>query len=214
MSVVQQRRQEEKEARRESIIDAAEAVFSARGFEGATMADIAEQARLSRALVYVYFKDKEELLVAITLRGLQLLRRSFERAVAKANTGLAKVEAIGRAYIEFGRTQPDYFQPIARAETKTTTVSSELEEACQREGAKLCRITADAVRTGIQDGSIDPSISDPDAYAFVLWGLVHGIVQVATAKACTLEKSYGFEIDDIADKAIALIQRGIARRSL
>ena len=212
MSLVQQRRQEEKEARRESIIDAAEAVFSARGFEGATMADIAEQARLSRALVYVYFKDKEELMVAITLRGLQLLRRSFERAVAKANTGLAKVEAIGRAYIEFGRTQPDYFQPIARAETKATAANSELEEACQREGAKLCRITADAVRTGIEDGSIDTSISDPDAYAFVLWGLVHGVVQVATAKACTLEKSYGFEIDEIADKAIALIQRGIARR--
>jgi AcrR family transcriptional regulator len=212
VSLLQQRRQEEKEARRESIIDAAEAVFSARGFEGATMADIAEQARLSRALVYVYFKDKEELMLAITLRGLQLLRRSFERAVAKANTGLAKVEAIGRAYIEFGRTQPDYFQPIARAETKPTAVNSELEEACQREGAKLCRITADAVRTGIEDGSIDSSISDPDAYAFVLWGLVHGIVQVATAKACTLEKSYGFEVDEIADKAIALIQRGIARR--
>jgi AcrR family transcriptional regulator len=212
MSVVQQRRQEEKEARHESIIDAAEAVFSARGFEGATMADIAQQARLSRALVYVYFKDKEELLVAITLRGLQLLRRSFERAVAKADTGLAKIEAIGRAYIEFGRTQPDYFQPIARAETKATTANSELGEACEREGTKLCRITADALRIGIEDGSIDPAIGDPDAYAIVLWGLVHGVVQVATAKACALEKSHGFEIDEIADKAIALIQRGLARR--
>ena len=51
MSRIQERRREEKEMRRQSIIDAAEQVFAQRGFEVATMADIADQARLSRALV-------------------------------------------------------------------------------------------------------------------------------------------------------------------
>jgi len=80
MSRIQERRREEKEMRRQSIVDAAEQVFAQSGFEVATMADIADQARLSRALVYFYFKDKEELALAITARGLQTLRRSFERA--------------------------------------------------------------------------------------------------------------------------------------
>ena len=97
MSRIQERRREEKEMRRQSIIDAAEQVFAQRGFEVATMADIADQARLSRALIYFYFKDKEELGLAITARGLQALRRSFERASAKYRTGLEKATGIGQA---------------------------------------------------------------------------------------------------------------------
>src|SRR5215469_5741200 len=209
---IQQRRQEEKEARRDSIVDAAETVFSSRGFESATMADIAEQARLSRALVYFYFKDKDELMVAITLRALQLLRRNFERTAAKANTGLEKIVAIGRAYIEFGQTQPEYFRAIARGETKSSEPDSELELACQAEASKVFRVTADSVRQGIQDGSIDPELGDPDAYAVLLWGLVHGVVQVSAAKTSMFEKLYGLSADDIAEKAVRLIERGLERQ--
>ena len=118
MSRIQERRREEKEMRRQSIIDAAEQVFAQRGFEVATMADIADQARLSRALVYFYFKDKEELALAITARGLQALRRSFERASAKCQTGLEKATAIGQAYMDFARSQSDYFEFIARGEVR------------------------------------------------------------------------------------------------
>ena len=88
----------------------------------------------------------------------------------------------------------------------------ELELACQAEASKVFRVTADALRVGFQDGSIDPEIGDPDAYAIVLWGLVHGVVQVSAAKTSMLEKSYGLNVDDIADLAIGLILRGIERR--
>lgn len=63
-----ERRQEEKEQRRQDIIDAAEAVFARKSVEKATMADVAKEARLSRGLIYFYFKDKDALYLAIMYR--------------------------------------------------------------------------------------------------------------------------------------------------
>ena len=84
MEPIESRRLEEKERRREDILDAAEAVFAAKGFDDAKMDDIARAARVSRALLYIYFKDKRELQFALCLRGMDLLRQRFAEARAAA----------------------------------------------------------------------------------------------------------------------------------
>jgi TetR/AcrR family transcriptional regulator len=211
MSRIQERRREEKEMRRQSIIDAAEQVFAQRGFAAATMADIADQVRLSRALIYFYFKDKEELGSAITARGLQALRRSFERASAKYQTGLEKATAIGQAYMDFARSQPDYFEFIARGELRefSPSTASENERACASEGAKALVVLADAVRCGVADGTIDPGIGDPAAVAVVLWGFIHGMLQVAASKQSMLKKVMHLEIADLLEDGLRLSSRAI-----
>ncbi len=56
------------EQRRQQILDAAVTCFSERGFHEATLADICEQAGLSRGAVYHYFKSKEEIIEGIRAR--------------------------------------------------------------------------------------------------------------------------------------------------
>src|SRR5262245_2331277 len=116
MSYIAERRQEEKERRRAEILDAAEAVTASVGWDAMTMDQVARKARLSRALVYVYFKDKADLLFAIAERGLASLRQYFLDAVAQHTRGLDKLVATGRAYIAFSRDQPVYFDVLARSE--------------------------------------------------------------------------------------------------
>ena len=53
-----ERREREKQERRESILDSAEQCFFSKGYERTAMDEIARGAQLSRALLYVYFKDK------------------------------------------------------------------------------------------------------------------------------------------------------------
>ena len=57
MGVVE-RKEREKELRSESIIDAAERIFFNKGFEHATMNDVAEEAELSKGALYLYFHAK------------------------------------------------------------------------------------------------------------------------------------------------------------
>ena len=117
MSDIQTRRLEEKERRRCEIIDAAEQVFGEVGFDAATMLQIARRARLSRALVYIYFRDKAELQFAIAERAGQHLTQRFEEAVARNRSGLDQIEAIGRAYLAFAQEFPVYFNAIALFES-------------------------------------------------------------------------------------------------
>ena len=112
MSYIDQRREEEKERRRAEILDAAEALTEI-GWEAATMDEVARRARLSRALVYVYFKDKRDLHFAIVERALRELRKRFEQAASEP-TGIDKVEAIGRAYVTFSRDVPHYFDACSQ----------------------------------------------------------------------------------------------------
>ena len=68
MSYIAERRQEEQDRRRGEIVDAAEALYAETGWDAVTMDQVARRARLSRALVYVYFKDKRDLHFALVER--------------------------------------------------------------------------------------------------------------------------------------------------
>ena len=70
---IQERKEREKERRRQQIIVAAKRVFSEKGFNKATMEDIAKEAELSPGTLYLYFKNKEELYASLSLRILQYL---------------------------------------------------------------------------------------------------------------------------------------------
>src|SRR6202020_875116 len=106
MSYIAERRGEEKERRRAEILDAAEVLYTKKGWDALTVDQVARSARLSRALVYVYFRDKEDLLFAIGERAMQLLKSRFEAAAAGPGTGLEQVEAIGRAYVAYALEFP------------------------------------------------------------------------------------------------------------
>lgn len=56
---------DEDNAKRRQIIEGARAIFLARGFDAASMMDIAKEAGVSKGTLYVYFKDKDELFSAI-----------------------------------------------------------------------------------------------------------------------------------------------------
>ena len=109
---IAERRKREKEMRKSSIIDAAEKVFFQKGFEAATMDDVAEKAELSKGTLYLYFSSKEDLYMAITHRSFEIMIDLFQKAVNEQDQGIEQVYAIGLAYKEFSQKYPDYFPRI------------------------------------------------------------------------------------------------------
>ena len=78
---IKERKEREKERRKQQIVVAAKKVFSNKGFNRATMDDIAKEAELSPGTLYLYFKNKEELYSSLSIRILQYLQIRVEQIV-------------------------------------------------------------------------------------------------------------------------------------
>lgn len=210
-SYIADRRQEEKDRRRNEIVDAAEALYREVGWDEVTMDSVARNARLSRALVYVYFKDKRELHFAIVERAMQVLRTRFEEASSRARTGIDQIEGIGRAYMAFGLEYPHYFDACARLELRAmgSPERNTHEGAALEMGKKIHQVVVAALLTGQRDGSIRGDIGDPEVTSRVLWGFTHGLLQIALTKAQPLAE-VGISVTQLTQQAIDLIRYTLA----
>jgi AcrR family transcriptional regulator len=91
------------EVRREQIVEAAERVLQGRDPAEVTFEEIAEEAGVSRALVYNYFGDKGGLIAAVYLRGLRRLDEALARAVDPASDDADRLQAVVLCYLRFAR---------------------------------------------------------------------------------------------------------------
>jgi TetR/AcrR family transcriptional regulator len=100
---ITERKEREKEARREVIISAAEKVFNEKGLVAATMDDIAEAAELSKGTLYLYYRSREDLYLAVTLRGMEVMCGLFQGAVSTGESPIKHIQNLGEAYYQFFR---------------------------------------------------------------------------------------------------------------
>ena len=180
---ITERREREKEQRKNDIVDAAERVFFKRGHEYATMDDVANEAELSKGTLYLYFKNKEDLYLAIHLRGNKILHSLFEKAVKNEKSGIEKTRSIGTAYVEYFHKYPDYFNAMLYYESRDIDFADKdsIAAECLVEGKTTMDLLINSIATGINDGSIRSDI-DPVKTALCLWGQTTGILQIASLK--------------------------------
>ncbi len=210
MSYIAERRLEEKERRRAEIVDAAEAAGREVGLDALTMDDVARRARLSRALLYVYFQDRSDLMFGLTERAMGMLHTRFLEAAERHRTGLEQVSAMGRAYVAFAQEFPVLFDALARCELQSPDPAqcSPSEQACMLGGDRLQAVLVASIENGVRDGSIRGDIGSPMLMSVTLWGFMHGIIQLTTTKAHALAH-HGVAPKSLIDHAIAMITRDL-----
>jgi AcrR family transcriptional regulator len=171
------RREREKQARYDTILDAAELVFSEKGYERTSMDDIARTASLSRALLYVYFKDKAAIQRGIMLRAGHALFRRFEEARQTADNGLAQIRAMGESYYRFYLEEPDYFSALTKASTAMAEADESQAEEMLCSKSDLMELMVGAIELGLQDGTMNRDrIKNPVQTALYLRGALHGVI--------------------------------------
>jgi len=207
---ITERREREKEQRRSDIVDAAERVFFRKGWRESTMDDVAADAELAKATLYLYFKNKEDLYCAILLRGSRVLHDLFADAVAGAESGVEKVEAIGRAYVRFFTEHRDYFDATLYFEARGVDPHPDSAYAteCEQVGRDIMALVAAALQAGIADGTVRADI-DPMRVAFVLWGQTTGILQIASMKAHDLQEGFGITPDDLLESYFDFVEKAL-----
>lgn len=208
MSRIAERRQEERDRRRAEIVDAALALYAEAGWDSVTMDQVAKRARLSRALVYVYFRDKADLLLALVERALETLRARFAAASEGKTRGIDEVEAIGRAYFAFARELPHSFDACARFEAHPGHEGDcpPNEAACMAAGHRVHETIVASLERGVADGSIRADIGNPYVMALTLWAFSHGVIQIAATKGGQMAHE-GIPVQHFVDHAIAMALR-------
>ncbi|MET4026299.1 AcrR family transcriptional regulator [Marinobacter sp. MBR-99] len=202
------RREREKQARYDAILNAAELVFSEKGYERTSMDDIARTASLSRALLYVYFKDKAAIQRGIMLRAGQSLVTRFENALGSAETGLAQIRAMGEAYYRFYLEEPDYFSALTKASTAIADADEEQTREMLCSKNELMQLMTAAIHTGLEDGTMSRErISSPAQTALYLRGALHGVIMLCQSEAT---QAGSFPADALIRHTMNMLTRSIA----
>lgn len=206
---IAERREREKEQRRNDIIDAAEKIFLSRGWESATMDDVATEAELSKGTLYLYFKSKEDLYLAINARGFRIMVEMFQNAILSVPTGIEKIEAIGKAFHSFSEQYPEYFDAMLIYETKDIDfIENECASECDFYGQQALTIVAQAIQVGMEDGTIRKDL-EPLKTSIILWGHSTGLIQVLHKKGNHLEDMHQVDLSAILDYSFELIKRSL-----
>lgn len=206
---VSERKEREREQRRNAILDAAEKIFITRGIDNATMDEVAEMAEFSKGTLYLYFKNKNELLHGLISRTLDMLYNNFKEASDKEEKGIEKISAIGHAYFDFFKKEPNHFSLMLHYETNemnpTNFENNPNVKYCFDMGEKIFTLMRNCLQLGMDDGTIRNDI-DPIKISLVLWGHSAGILHLFKAKEKIIKEMFHTGIDEIYSISHQLIR--------
>jgi AcrR family transcriptional regulator len=158
---------------KETLLRAALELIAQKGPAGFTFAEAARWAGVSPAAPYRHFRDRDELLASVALRGFH----QFESALSKAwDDGRPDVfvalERLGKAYLDFARAEPAYYSAMFEAGVPLAP-NPELREAGDRAFAVL-RAAAEKLCTQMPPRGRPPALM----VALHIWAVAHGIASL------------------------------------
>lgn len=169
-----------KEALRTRIVEAARDIVSEVGLDALSMRALAERIEYSPATIYLYFRDKEELLRDVVEEGFRRLSDKVQEQTEALGDGADATErhrAMGRAYALFALENTAYFRVMFELPTVARVGR---HDHCVPEGrVEAASPWCDVVRTvqqAIDDGLIQ--VKNAQHGAIIAWGMVHGLTSL------------------------------------
>jgi AcrR family transcriptional regulator len=199
-----ERKLREKEFKREMILAAAMELFLNEGFENVSIRKIAEKIEYSPAAIYLHFKDKDELLHDLHIKGFEKLH-SEQISMMNIENPLERLKQHGKVYMNFALKNPEYYDLmfIKRGSGKKL---SELKE--WDPGYRSYEMLRENVKECVDKGFF--YCSDLDSATFALWSFVHGMASLIIRNRCVMipgdkmeavvEGSLKFMMENIASK--------------
>ncbi len=162
---------------RTAILEAAEEVFRARGYEAARIEEIAERADMSAGSIYQHFDGKRGLYLTLVDHALELFTQYMARGEDPAFTPLQRVLAGGDAYLRFHLDHPGAFQFLAfRAPGEDALADNGLEGRVRDRVGLLLDRFARQIDAAIKAGEARPV--DADRLTRFLWGAWNGVISL------------------------------------
>ena len=182
-----ERKAKEKEELKALILRAAQKLFVEKGIEQTTIRNIATAIEYSVGTVYVYFKDKNEILHELHTQGFRQLGGEM-RVLFNVSDPMERLKALGRVYLQFAIENPDMYELMF-----SMKAPMEFLESLHKENWNEGKATFDALRSTVNDciqkGHFIGHQLEP--LSFMIWSTVHGMASLHISqrvKGVNLEK--------------------------
>jgi AcrR family transcriptional regulator len=177
---INERKARDKQEMRKLILSTAMKLFLEEGFRNASIRRIADKIEYSPATIYLYFKDKDEILYALHNEGFEELFKRQQAVLAIPDPKL-RLRKQAEEYIKFGLEHPEYYNLmfIMRSPVRNIHGPEEWNAGLR---------SYDVLRQNLREciGVIFGEDTNVEIATFALWSTVHGIVSLILRNRCPM----------------------------
>jgi AcrR family transcriptional regulator len=200
---VKERRARQKRYLRQEILDAASELFVREGFENVSMRRIADKIEYSPTTIYLYFKDKADLLEQVCGETFSRLVQRLTKITDQSGEPLERLRRGLLAYIQFGLENPHHYRA-----TFMMPIPEGLDEEkyvkLDAPGMQAFDFLRRCVYDGIAAGKL--KVKDPELASQTLWAGIHGV----TSLLITHEKFPWVGREKVAKFMVETLVEGLA----
>jgi AcrR family transcriptional regulator len=186
------RKKEPRSVHREKIASAASVLFMDKGIVATSMDDIAKAAGYSKATLYVYFENKEEIVGILVLDSMKKLYHYIFSALEQQETTKEQYNFICRGLVQYQEEFPFYFKMVLdkiNIDFENHDYLPEEKETYQI-GEEINEKIKEFLISGIDKGDLRGNLKIMPTI-FNLWGMLSGLIQFAANKEEYIKKTMG-----------------------
>lgn len=165
--------------RRGEILQAAERIFIAEGYQGATIRKIADEVGVSSTALYMHFRDKDEILLEICDGAIESLLSINVEISAQPIDAVARVRLMLDAYMMFALENPNAYQLVFCG--PAGVLSEVKQQQTQALGDRCYDRFVSVVREIGASGRLRTGTVDSAAQS--MWAACHGLVALLLTKS-------------------------------
>lgn len=170
---IKERKERHREDLKQLILQAARKLFTENGYEATTIRKIAAEIEFSPTTIYLYYKDKNEILYALHGEGFKLLAQQFQ-ALIQVDHPFERLKAMGRAYIRFAFENRDFYQLMFVMKEPLLNLSTPCGDPLEwEEGVRSFQFLRQTIEDCQQIGYFPGQ--DSALQAMWVWSTVHGL---------------------------------------
>jgi len=173
---ITERKEKQKTELKKMILDASMKLFIEEGFEKVSIRRIADLIEYSPTTVYLYFKDKNEILFHLHQEGFRKMQ-DYNKNLLQIKNPLLRLHKMGENYLHFGLENPEYYDLMFLQSAPMETILCSSGDCEWIEGDKALDQLRIILSECMENGLIVKG--DVNAVAMVIWGMVHGLVSLA-----------------------------------
>lgn len=206
------RKKEPKSVHRETIAFAASELFMKNGITATSMDEIAKKAGYSKATLYVYFENKEEIVGLLVLNSMKKLYDYISAALEEQETTKARYDLICNSLVKYQEEFPFYFKMALdkiNIDFESRNYLPEEKETYQV-GEDINKKLKDFLISGIKKGDLKNNLEIiPTIFNF--WGMLSGIIQLATNKEEYIKIAMGLSKNQFLEYSFNMLYSSISK---